>query len=356
MDRDLKTILISGGAGFIGSNFIYYLLQAHSDYKILNLDKLTYAANLSNLQDISDENRYLFIRGDTGDKALLEEIFHCFDVRGVIHFAAESHVDNSIAGPDVFIQSNVNGTFTLLDVARQYWMSAPGQFRLGYEGCRFLQISTDEVYGSLGETGYFTETTPYAPRSPYSASKAAADLIVQSYFCTYDMDVVITHCSNNYGPRQHREKLIPTIIRKALALQPIPIYGDGKNVRDWIYVEDHCRAIDQVFHWGKAGRTYNIGGMNERTNSKIAEIICDMLDQMAVQEKAGSNIKSYRELITFVKDRPGHDQRYALDITRINNELGWQPQTDFRSGLLQTIDWYLRQHRSLGLAQGETKI
>jgi len=254
-----------------------------------------------------------------------------------VHFAAESHVDNSISGPGAFIHTNVVGTFTLLDVARQHWMAAPHQARPGYETARFLHISTDEVYGTLGETGLFTETTPYAPNSPYSASKASSDMVVRSYFHTYGLNVVTTNCSNNYGPRQHREKLIPTIIRKALAGQEIPIYGDGKNIRDWLYVDDHCRGIQLAFVSGTSGETYNIGGRNEHTNIDIAKHICAILDKSHPQPTP------YAKLIKYVTDRPGHDRRYAIDATKIETELGWRAQENFESGILKTVDWYIKK-------------
>ena len=339
----MKTLLVTGGAGFIGSNFIPYFLNEHQNCRVVNLDKLTYAGDLHKLNEVQDHARYHFIQGDICDRQLVESLFDQFRFDGVIHFAAESHVDNSIAGPDVFIQTNINGTFTLLDVARKKWMLSPGVCQPGCEGNRFLHISTDEVYGSLGETGLFTEETPYAPNSPYSASKAAADMLVRSYYHTYKMNAVITNCSNNYGPKQHDEKLIPTIIRKALALEPIPIYGDGKNVRDWLYVLDHCRALDLVFHQGEAGETYNIGGNNERRNIEIAQAICALLDEMLPENRTASGLQSYKELITFVSDRPGHDWRYAVDTGKIERTLGWKPQESFESGLRKTVEWYLNK-------------
>jgi dTDP-glucose 4,6-dehydratase len=269
---------------------------------------------------------------------LVEFIFDEYDVRGVIHFAAESHVDNSIKNPGVFIETNVNGTFTLLDVAYKKWMEKPFSFKKGYEGCRFHHISTDEVYGTLNETDLFTEETPYAPNSPYSASKASSDMIVRSYQETYGMNTVITNCSNNYGPKQHDEKLIPTIIKKALAGESIPIYGDGKNIRDWLYVLDHCKGIDLVYHTGKEANVYNIGGRNERTNLQIVDAICTILD-----EKVPAS-KSYKELITFVEDRAGHDRRYAIDATKLENELGWKADENFDTGIVKTIDWYLAKY------------
>ncbi len=333
------SILVTGGAGFIGSNFIPYFIDKHSDYHIINLDKLTYAGNLANLSEVEDSDQYTFVQGDICNRELVEYLFRQYDIRGVIHFAAESHVDNSINGPEIFIKTNINGTFTLLDVARKYWMDAPFKYKKDYEGCRFHHISTDEVYGTLGETGFFTETTPYAPNSPYSAAKASSDLIVRAYHHTYGMNVTTSNCSNNYGPKQHNEKLIPTIIRKALAGENIPIYGDGKNIRDWLYVIDHCAGIDLIYHRGKAGETYNIGGRNERTNLQIVDTICTILDD----QRPRTNGKSYKELITFVKDRAGHDRRYAIDATKIEKELGWRADENFESGILKTVEWYLNR-------------
>ncbi len=342
-NSSMISILVTGGAGFIGSNFVPYFLEQHPVYRIINLDLLTYAGSLDNLKEIAGHPRNLFIQGDIRDRQLVDRIFTEYDIGGVIHFAAESHVDNSIAGPDVFIQTNINGTFNLLDAARRFWMESPFQPKTGYEHCRFHQISTDEVYGSLGETGLFTELTPYAPNSPYSASKASADFLVRSYHHTYGMNVVTSNCSNNYGPKQHNEKLIPTIIRSALAGNPIPIYGDGRNVRDWLYVLDHCRGIDRVFHHGRSGESYNIGGRNERENIYIATLICELLDRLAPARERLADLESYKELITFVTDRPGHDRRYAIDAAKIETELGWQAEEDFESGLLKTVQWYLRE-------------
>ena len=332
------TILITGGAGFIGSNFIPYFLEKHPEYSIINLDKLTYAGNPENLKECEANPRYTFVKGDICDAELVNGIFARHDIKGVIHFAAESHVDNSITGPLPFIQTNLLGTFTLLEAARKHWMTAPGQHKPGYSGCRFHHISTDEVYGTLSETGLFMETTPYAPNSPYSASKAGSDFLVRAYHHTYGMNVTTTNCSNNYGPKQHDEKLIPTIIRRALAWQTIPIYGDGKNVRDWLYVLDHCKGIDLVFHKGIAGETYNIGGRNERNNLQIANTICGIMDEL--RPAAGG--KSYRELITFVKDRAGHDRRYAIDATKIEKELGWKAEENFETGIRKTVEWYMK--------------
>jgi len=333
-----KSILVTGCAGFIGSNFVPYFLEKYPEYFVVNLDLLTYAGDLENLKEIEDNENYKFIQGDICNRDLVEFIFTEYNVQGVIHFAAESHVDNSIKNPGVFIETNVNGTFTLLDVAYKKWMEKPFAFKEGYEGCRFHHISTDEVYGTLNETDLFTEETPYAPNSPYSASKASSDMIVRSYQETYGMNTVITNCSNNYGPKQHDEKLIPTIIRKALAGESIPIYGDGKNIRDWLYVLDHCKGIDLVYHTGKEANVYNIGGRNERTNLQIVDAICTILD-----EKVPST-KSYKDLITFVEDRAGHDRRYAIDATKLENELGWKADENFDTGIVKTINWYLNKY------------
>jgi dTDP-glucose 4,6-dehydratase len=268
----------------------------------------------------------------------VEQLFKQHDIRGVIHFAAESHVDNSIKNPGVFVQTNVNGTFTLIDVAYKSWMEKPFVFKSGYEDCRFHHISTDEVYGTLGETGLFTEETAYAPNSPYSASKAGSDMIVRSYYHTYGMNTVITNCSNNYGPKQHNEKLIPTIIRKAISCENIPIYGDGKNIRDWLYVLDHCKGIDLVYHAGNVGEVYNIGGRNERNNNYIADKVCEILDDLHPKAQG-----SYIEQLSFVEDRAGHDKRYAIDATKIETELGWKADESFESGIVKTIEWYLSQ-------------
>ena len=332
-----KTLLITGGAGFIGSNFVPYFVKKYSDYRIINLDKLTYAGNLANLKEVESSANYLFIEGDICDAKLVNDLFEKYDIKGVVHFAAESHVDNSISGPLPFIKTNIEGTFVLIEAARKHWMSAPQTFKKGYEDCRFHHISTDEVYGTLGETGLFEETTAYAPNSPYSASKASSDFIVRSYYHTYGLNVTTSNCSNNYGPKQHPEKLIPTIIRKALAGEAMPIYGDGKNVRDWLFVLDHCKAIDLVYHKGKNGETYNVGGRNERNNIEIANKICEILDK----EQALANGKSYKDLISFVKDRPGHDRRYAIDASKIEKELGWKADENFDTGIVKTIKWYL---------------
>jgi len=341
----MKNILLTGTAGFIGSNFVPYFLEKYPNYNLINLDLLTYAGSLENLKEVETHSRYKFIKGDICNRELVEFIFNEYDVQGVIHFAAESHVDNSIKNPENFIKTNVNGTFTLIDVAKRYWMEKPFVYRhsaLDTESKppRFHHISTDEVYGTLSEdpNDLFTEKTPYAPNSPYSASKASSDMIVRAYNETYGMNTIITNCSNNYGPKQHDEKLIPTIIRNALQGNPIPIYGDGKNIRDWLYVLDHCKGIDLVYHNGKAGETYNIGGRNERTNLQIVDRICTILD-----EKVPTN-KSYKELITFVEDRAGHDRRYAIDATKLERELGWKADENFDSGIVKTIEWYLGKY------------
>ena len=339
-----QTVLVTGCAGFIGSNFVPYFIEKYLDYNIVNLDLLTYAGDLKNLSEVENNSRYKFIKGDICNRELVEFIFNEYDIRGVIHFAAESHVDNSIKNPGVFIETNVNGTFTLLDVAKNYWMEKPFTYKDEYKNCRFHHISTDEVYGTLNETDLFTEETPYAPNSPYSASKASSDMIVRSYQETYGLNTVITNCSNNYGPKQHDEKLIPTIIRKALAGEPIPIYGDGKNIRDWLYVLDHCKGIDLVYHTGKEANVYNIGGRNERTNLQIVDRITSLLDEkVPAKERIGK--ESYKELITFVEDRAGHDRRYAIDATKIENELGWKANENFDTGIVKTIDWYLERYQ-----------
>ena len=301
------------------------------------MDKLTYAGNLDNLQECNDMSNYTFVQGDICDVSMLEKLFAEYDIRGVIHFAAESHVDNSITGPRPFIETNILGTFNLLETARKYWMTAPNQYKAGYENCRFHHISTDEVYGTLGDTGLFEETTAYAPNSPYSASKASSDFLVRSYFHTFGMNVTTSNCSNNYGPKQHPEKLIPKIISNCLAEKAIPIYGDGKNIRDWLYVLDHCKAIDLIYHKGKAGETYNVGGRNERNNLEIVHTICAILD-----EKRPRKSGKYADLITFVKDRAGHDKRYAIDATKLETELGWKAEETFETGIVKTVEWYLR--------------
>ena len=329
-----RKVLVTGGAGFIGSNYVELILAEGND-EVVVLDKLTYAGDLRNLASVSDHPNYNFVQGDICDEALVAGLFEEHNFDRVVHFAAESHVDNSITGPAAFVQTNIVGTFVLLQQAYRSWMKGPNQIDPAFEHARFLHVSTDEVYGSLPETGLFTETTAYAPNSPYSASKASSDFLVRSYYHTYGLPVVTTNCSNNYGPNQHKEKLIPTIIRKALSGEPIPIYGDGKNVRDWLYVKDHCRGIQLAIDKGETGETYNIGGRNERENLYIAETICKLLDEMKPAEKA------YAEQISFVTDRPGHDFRYAIDASKLESQLGWKAAENFESGIRKTISWYL---------------
>ena len=335
----MQNFLVTGGAGFIGSNFVPYFLSSNEDIHLVNLDLLTYAGDLNNLNEIENHPRYTFVKGDVCDRELITSLFEEYNFQGVLHFAAESHVDNSIKNPDAFIRTNIFGTFTLLDVAKNHWMNGPHSIKPEFKNARFLHVSTDEVYGTLGETGLFTEETAYAPNSPYSASKASSDFMVRSYFHTYGMNVVTTNCSNNYGPKQHNEKLIPTIIRKAISGENIPIYGDGQNIRDWLYVLDHCKGIELVFHTGIVGETYNIGGRNERNNLYIANKICEILD-----EKKPKGV-SYKEQISFVTDRPGHDFRYAIDATKLEGKLGWKADENFESGIVKTIEWYLQKYQ-----------
>jgi dTDP-glucose 4,6-dehydratase len=319
-------LLVTGGAGFIGSNFVASTIAATGE-PIVNLDKLTYAGSLRNLERLRDDPRHIFVQGDIGDRALVRELLKRHRPRAIVHLAAESHVDRSIAGPGAFVQTNVMGTFALLEEARAF-----------SDTMRFLQVSTDEVYGSLGPTDpAFTETTPYAPNSPYAASKASADHLVRAYHHTYGLRTLTTNCSNNYGPYQFPEKLIPLMISNALAGKPLPVYGDGKNVRDWLYVLDHCEALRVVLERGRAGETYNIGGGAERANIDLVNTICGMLDR-AVPRKGGAK---YAELISFVTDRPGHDRRYAIDSTKLARELRWTPRENFESGLKKTVDWYI---------------
>ena len=334
-----KSVLITGGAGFIGANFVTHVVEKYPNTHFVNLDKLTYAGDLENLKEVNASN-YTFAKGDICDRDFIQDLFNRHHFDGVIHFAAESHVDNSIKNPGAFIDTNITGTFNLIDVARHYWMDAPNKYKDAFKHARFHHISTDEVYGTLGDTGLFTEETPYAPNSPYSASKAASDFVVRSYFHTYGMDVVTTNCSNNYGAKQHDEKLIPTIIRKAISGEQIPIYGDGKNIRDWLYVLDHCKGIELVFNTGRSGETYNIGGRNERNNLYIVDTICSILDEVKPADK------SYKDQITFVTDRPGHDFRYAIDANKLEDELGWKADENFESGIKKTIDWYLNKYNN----------
>ena len=296
---------------------------------------------MDNLKECEGLSNYKFVKGDVCDKELIKSLFEDYDIRGVIHFAAESHVDNSINNPEIFIKTNVEGTLNLLNNSYQHWMSAPSNIKQGYEDCRFHYISTDEVYGALGEDGYFTETTPYAPTNPYSVSKASADFLVQAYNKTFGLNTTKSNCSNNYGPKQHYEKLIPHTIKQALAEQPITIYGTGKNIRDWLYVLDHCKAIDLIFHSGKSGESYNIGCSNEIDNTTIVKTICSILDQK--QPRANGK---YEDLIVFTKDRVGHDFRYAIDSSKLQNELGWEPEKDFYAKITQTIEWYITKEQS----------
>jgi dTDP-glucose 4,6-dehydratase len=332
----MKHILITGGSGFIGSNFVHVVLEKAPDCLLINLDKLTYAGNPRNLADIEKDPRYIFIKGDIRDRDLVEGLFDHYAIDTVVHFAAESHVDRSITGPDEFIGTNINGTFTLLEAARKSWLSKKAPSSL--DNPRFLHVSTDEIYGSLGESGSFREDTPYDPRSPYSASKAASNHLVSAYFHTYGLPVLITNCSNNYGPCQFPEKLIPLIINNALNGTELPVYGDGKHIRDWLYVMDHCEAIVQVIEKGVPGECYNIGGNNERENIEIVKTICSIIDEAAGPLK---NSLPRESLIRFVKDRPGHDRRYAIDATKIRETLGWTPSVSFDEGIRHTVTWYL---------------
>lgn len=330
----MLTLLVTGGAGFIGSNFIHIAL-AKDAIQIINLDNLTYAGNLDSLCDVENDHRYTFIHGDICDQLLVEKVFAEYKPDAIVHFAAESHVDRSIDDPASFIQTNINGTFVLLEGARKYWNELEEEAKNRF---RFLHVSTDEVYGSLGETGYFTEETTYAPNSPYSASKASADHLVRAYYHTYGLPTLMTNCSNNYGPYHFPEKLIPLMILNALEGKLLPVYGTGQNIRDWLYVEDHCQAILKVLKEGVTGEKYNIGGHNEKTNMSIVYTLCDVLDDKSPRADG----VSYREQITFVKDRPGHDKRYAIDASKIQKELGWIPQETFETGIIKTVEWYLQ--------------
>ncbi|MCE2663505.1 MAG: dTDP-glucose 4,6-dehydratase [Microcystis sp. M53603_WE2] len=335
-ENQARSIVVTGGAGFIGSNFVHHWCENYPEDRVIVLDALTYAGNLNNLATLKDRKNFRFLQGDICDRALVDELFAGENIDTVAHFAAESHVDRSILGPRAFVQTNVVGTFTLLESFRQHWLSnhQPDNYR-------FLHVSTDEVYGSLGvDDPAFTETTPYAPNSPYSASKAGSDHLARAYFHTYGMPTIITNCSNNYGSYHFPEKLIPLMCINILLGKPLPVYGDGQNVRDWLYVRDHCQALDTVIHKGKAGETYNIGGNNEVKNIDLVRMLCELMDELAPDLP----VKPAQNLITFVKDRPGHDRRYAIDASKIRTELGWQPQETVEGGLRKTIQWYL-DHR-----------
>ena len=330
-----KTLLITGGAGFIGSHVVRLFVNKYPDYRIVNLDVLTYAGNLENLKDIEDAPNYAFVKADICDAEAMSKLFADWKFDGVIHLAAESHVDRSITDPNAFIMTNVMGTANLLNAARTSWKD-------NFDGKCFYHVSTDEVYGSLGDTGFFLETTPYDPQSPYSASKAASDHIVRAYGNTYGLPFVISNCSNNYGPNQFPEKLIPLFINNIRNSKPLPVYGDGKYTRDWLYVVDHARAIDNVYHKGRNGETYNIGGFNEWQNIELVKLMCREVDK-----QLGNPGGTAEKLITYVKDRPGHDRRYAIDANKIKNELGWQPSVTFEQGLAKTVEWYLQNEEWL---------
>ena len=329
MNTTAQKILITGGAGFIGSHVVRRMVTLYPQYHIFNLDALTYAGNLENLRDIEDAPNYTFLKADITDQEAINALFAEHGFTGVIHLAAESHVDRSIIDPLVFIKTNVMGTAVLLNAARQSWKDA-------YQGKRFYHVSTDEVYGSLGETGFFTEETPYDPRSPYSASKASSDHLVRAYYHTYGLPVVVSNCSNNYGSHHFPEKLIPLMINNIRNNKPLPVYGKGDNIRDWLFVEDHARAIEVIFHKGKNGDTYNIGGFNEWKNIDLVKTLCAIMDK-----KLGRETGTSEKLITYVTDRPGHDHRYAIDASKLNKELGWEPSLQFEEGLEKTVDWYL---------------
>ncbi len=331
----MESILVTGGAGFIGSNFVHYLLGAEPDIRVINLDALTYAGSLENLKELPDPERHIFVKGDICDRQLLDELLKRYQISTIAHFAAESHVDRSILGPEQFIQTNIIGTFTLLEAIRKYWLEEQA---FSLDQVRFHHVSTDEVFGSLlPDDPPFSETTPYAPNSPYAASKAASDHLVRAYHHTYGLPVSITNCSNNYGMYQFPEKLIPLMILNALDGRPLPVYGDGRQIRDWLYVEDHCEAIWLVIRRGTPGETYNIGGNNQPVNIEVIQTLCDILDELQTE----SPHVPHASLIQHVVDRPGHDRRYAIDISRISSELGWQPSQSLTSGLLKTVQWYL---------------
>lgn len=339
---DKQTILITGGCGFIGTNFVRLLVQG-GQYCVVNLDALTYAANPLSLKDLEGNPDYFFVKGSITDRELVSSLFERYQPVGVLHFAAESHVDRSIVHAEDFIQTNVIGTFTMLEAARAYWNDLTDEKKKAF---RFLHVSTDEVFGSLGPDGRFTEETPYAPNSPYSASKASSDHFVRAFHHTYGLPTIITNCSNNYGPYQFPEKMIPLMIMNAVSGKQLPVYGDGSNIRDWLYVEDHCRAVKLAFEKGTPGEVYVVGGNNEQKNINLVNTICDILDDIApsveVPQLRDQGLKSYKELIRFVTDRPGHDRRYAIDAAKIKRELGWQPEVGFEAGLRSTVEWYLQ--------------
>jgi dTDP-glucose 4,6-dehydratase len=347
-----RTVLVTGGSGFIGTNLVRLLIGSER-YRVVNLDALTYAANPRSLADLVDHPDYVFVRGNITDRELVPSLFEKYQPSGILHLAAETHVDRSIVSADDFVQTNVTGTYSMLEAARRYWEALTGNRK---DAFRFLHVSTDEVFGSLGAEGYFSEETPYAPNSPYSASKAASDHFVRAYHQTYGLPTLITNCSNNYGPYQFPEKVIPLMILNALSGKPLPVYGAGANVRDWIYVEDHCRAVQLVFEKGKPGETYAVGAGNERRNIDLVNQICSILDEIAppaeVHHLRERGLKSYSELISFVADRPGHDHRYAIDSARITRQLGWQAEVGFEAGLRHTIEWYLSNPEWVDQASG----
>jgi dTDP-glucose 4,6-dehydratase len=347
-----QTILLTGGSGFIGTNMVRLLVNS-GNYRVVNLDAMTYAANPSSLEDLNSNPNYEFVNGNITDRELVSSLFEKYRPVGVMHLAAESHVDRSIVSAEDFVQTNVVGTFTMLEAARQYWNRLPDEEKRSF---RFLHVSTDEVFGSLGAEGYFSEETPYAPNSPYSASKASSDHFVRAYYHTYGLPTVITNCSNNYGPYQFPEKLIPLMIMNALSGKPLPVYGDGSNVRDWIYVEDHCKAVKLAFEKGRPGEVYAVGASNEQKNLNLVNEICSILDDVAppveIPELRERGLQSYKDLIRFVTDRPGHDRRYAIDSAKIARELGWQPEVRFEAGLRRTIEWYLSNPKWVDQASG----
>lgn len=349
---ETRTVLITGGCGFIGANLVRLLVDS-GNYHVVNLDALTYAANPLSLADLADHPRYKFVKGNITDRRLVAALFEKYQPVGVLHLAAETHVDRSILSAEDFVQTNVIGTYAMLEEARSYWDRLPDRSK---DGFRFLHVSTDEVFGALGEEGYFTEETPYAPNSPYSASKAASDHFVRAYHHTYGLPTLITNCSNNYGPYQFPEKMIPLMVLNALSGKPLPVYGAGANVRDWIYVEDHCKAVRAVFEQGKPGEVYLVGARGERRNLDLVNQICNLLDELAppaeVHELRERGLKSYSGLIRFVEDRPGHDHRYAIDPAKITRQLGWQAEVQFEAGLRRTIEWYLSNPEWVALASG----